>query len=241
MTDVVNQSQETQVAPPAIADIGETNERVFSQSEVNEIVKRAKHGAIEGFKKLQSDQPQYAAQKYGETSLSAPNLNDDHIRQLAEEAAVRHIDKVRQEALNKSQEEMAQRVVQNFWAKTQSGKEKYQDFETVTRDIPLGIFPNVVQMLAEQIENADDVLYDMGKSLTKMAAIETLANQEIKSGLSPASALRELKRLANSLKENNEAKNIRVPNEPLNQMRPSISGTDSGAMSVSDYRKKYKV
>ncbi len=130
---------------------------------------------------------------------------------------------------------MAQRTVQNFYSKTQTGKEKYQDFEAVTGDIQLARFPNVVRLLGDHVENADDVLYELGKDRTKMAMIENLA------ALSPQDAIKQTQRLAASLKENNDAKRMRIPNEPLSQMRPSTTGTDSGALSVSDYRKKYKV
>ncbi len=38
-------------------------ERVFRQSDVNDIVKKAKYGAVEDYKRLQSEQPQYVQQK----------------------------------------------------------------------------------------------------------------------------------------------------------------------------------
>ncbi len=162
-------------------------------------------------------------------------LPEDRINKLVEEATERHIDKVRQDAYQKHQEEMAQRVVQNFYNKTQSGKEKYQDFDTVTGDIPLMHFPKVVELLADHVENADEVYYELGKDLLKMSGIETLARESM-----PA-AIKEMKRFSKSLKDNEDARRIRQPNEPLSQMRPSNAGTDMGAMSVKDYRKKYKV
>lgn len=245
MTDLVNgmnQGQEVSQVPAAeMASASEqrvaADERVFKQSEVNDIIKKAKYGAVEDYKRLQAQQPQYAQEKYSDNSSlrHSEAMPEDKLKKLVEEAAERHIDRVRQDALEKHQEEMAQRVVQNFYQKTQSGKEKFQDFDTVTGDIPLQHFPKVVELLADHVENADEVYYELGKDLLKMSGIENLARESM-----PA-AVKEMKRFAKSLKDNEDARRIRQPNEPLSQMRPSNTGTDVGAMSVSDYRKKYKV
>jgi hypothetical protein len=49
-----------------------------------------------------------------------------------------------------------------------------------------------------------------------------------------------VQRLSQSIKDNESAGKMRHPNEPLSQMRPSNTGTDNGAMSVKDYRSKYR-
>lgn len=212
-------------------------ERSFRQSEVNEIVKRAKNDAVETYKRLSVEQPQYAQQKYGELHQPQKNasFNEENYRQIAAEEAKRHFEAVKQDALRQSHDEQAKRTVQNFFAKTGKGREKYQDFDHVTGDVDLGRFPNVVQLLGEFIDNSDDVFYELGKDRIKLANLEHLAT------ISPNDAIVQAKRMAQSIKDNQSASKIRFPNEPLSQLKPSNYGTDSGTLTVSDYRKKYKV
>lgn len=228
-------TQQAQAAPTQVV----SEERSFRQSEVNEIVKRAKNDAVDTYRRLNAEQPQYAQQKYGDMSnqntVNNHAFNEENYRKIASEEAKRHLEEVRQDALRQSQDERAQRTVQNFFAKTKTGREKYQDFDQVTGDVDLGRFPNVVQLLGEYIENSEDVFYELGKDRIKLSNLEALAN------MSPNDAIVQARRLSQSIKDNQSAAKMRFPNEPLSQMRPSNTGTDSGAMSVGDYRKKYKV
>lgn len=217
-------------------------ERSFRQSEVNDIVKRAKHGAVEDYRRLQSEQPNYAQQKYGETSApSQPNANPTHVssesdvKRIAAEEVQRLRDQWTQEARTKAETDYAKKTVDNFWNKISPGKEKYQDFDQVTGDIEFARFPNVVQLLADHVDNAHDMLYELGKDRIKMANLEQLAH------MSPRDAIKQAQRLSQSLKDNDSAGKVRTPNEPLNQLRPSNTGTDNGVMSVKDYRARYKV
>lgn len=227
-------------APAQSAPATPVDERTFRQSEVNDIVKRAKHGAVEDFRRLQTEQPSYVQQKYGEAPQAPQSMsqsgapNENEIRRLATEEINRQRDAWVQEARNKSETEYAQRIVQNFHQKISTGKEKYQDFDKVTGDMQLARFPNVVQILAEHVDNAGDVLYELGKDRLKLAQVEQLA------AMSPEDAIIQAKRMSQSLKDNEAASKARVPNEPLSQLRPSNTGTDNGVMSVRDFRNKYK-
>lgn len=216
-------------------------ERTFRQSEVTDIVKKAKYGAVEDFKRLQSEQPNYVQQKNNEgveyqRSQQSPNIaSEQEIRRLASEEAQRFSDQRFQEQQKRYEAETAQKVVQSFWNKIAPGKEKYSDFDAVTGDIEYARFPNVVQLLAEHVDNSHDMLYELGKDRGKMATLEQLAY------MSPKDAIRQAQRMSQSLKDNETASKTRVPHEPLSQMRPSNTGTDNGVMGVSDYRRKWKV
>jgi len=227
----------TSSQPPVQSNAPATqDERTFRQQEVSEIVKRAKHDAVESYRKMQTEQPQYLQQKYGDANVAQPsNFGEEHYRKIAAEEAQKHLDGVRKEALQKSQDEHAQRTVDNFFNKISAGKEKYKDFDSVTGDVELARFPNVVQLMADHVDNAGDVYYELTKDRTKMAMLEQLAL------MSPKDAIVQARRLSQSIKDNEAASKIRTPNEPLSQLRPSNTGTDNGAMSVKDYRKKYKV
>ena len=245
-SDVISQPGNTTSAPtPAVsnnAPVSTPDERTFKQSEVNDIVKRAKYGAVEDFKRMSTEQPQYAQQKYGENSNQSQPVNmqqgtqgEEHLRKIAAEEAQRLRDQWVQEARSKSEAEYAQRIVNNFFQKVAPGKEKYQDFDQVTGDIDFGRFPNVVQMLSEHVDNSHDVLYELGKNRLNMGNLEQLAL------MSPKDAISHVQRLSQSLKDNDAASKVRLPNEPLSQIRPSNTGTGSGgALSMADLKAKYR-
>ena len=222
------------------APVQTSDERNFKQSEVNEIVKKAKYGAVEDFKRLHAEQPNYAQQKYGQpTDYQQPTntnagFSEDNLRRIASDEIQRSRNQWMQESQAKSEADAAQRIVQNFWNKISPGKEKYQDFEKVTGDIEYARFPNVVQLLADHVDNSHDILYELGKDRIKMSQLEQLAV------MSPRDAISHAQKLSQSLKDNEAARNLRTPNEPLSQMRPSNTGTDTGVLGVKDLRRKYK-
>ncbi len=226
----------SQAAPAQTSD-----ERSFRQSEVNDIVKKAKYGAVEDFKRLQTEQPNYAQQKYGQpvdnqqSANTGANFNEDNLRRIASDEIQRSRNQWMQESQAKAEADSAQRIVQNFWNKISPGKEKYEDFDKVTGDIEYARFPNVVQLLADHVDNSHDILYELGKDRIKMAQLEQLAL------MSPKDAISHAQKLSQSLKDNETARNIRTPNEPLSQLRPSNTGTDTGVLGVKDLRRKYKV
>jgi hypothetical protein len=238
-TQGMGQSQDTssaQSSPPPISAPAQVapEERTFKQSEVSNLVSRAKNEAVESYRRQQQDRPDYVDQKYGREQ--SPQSNDERIRQVAAEEAKRHFENVRQEAYQKSQDEMAQRTVQNFRSKVQSAKDKYQDFDKVApNEDTLVSYPNVVQLLGDYVDNSGDILYHLGQDLTKLELIESMAVR------SPQAAIKHMQKLSQSIKDNDAASKVRLPNEPLHQMRPSNTGTDSVAMSVRDYRNKYRV
>ncbi len=235
MEEVLGQNQSAETAPVVTSAPAETQaERTFRQSEVNDLVKRVKHDAVEDYRRLQEKQPQYAEQKYG-SQPAGQQLTDSEIRRLASEEIQKQRDAWQAESQSKYEQDNAARIVKTFWDKVASGKEKYDDYEQVTGTIKLARFPNVVQLLSEHIDNADEVLYELGKNRGKLAQLEQL------SLMSPEDAIEDAKRLAGSIKANNVANNTRKPNAPLSQQRPSTVGTDAGTtLSLRDLKAKYR-
>lgn len=241
-TQGMSQSQDTSVSSSAssanVSSPAPTSheERTFRQNEVSDLISRAKREAVESYRRQQSEQPQYVEQKYGDSRQQQNQPSqEDRIRQVAAEEAQRHFESVRQEAYQRSQDEMAQRTVSNFKSKIAAGREKYQDFDKVApNEDVMASYPNVVQLLGDYVDNSGDILYHLGQDETKMELIESMALR------SPQAAIRHMQKLSQSLKDNDAASKIQLPREPLHQMRPSNTGTDNGVMSVSDYRKKYR-
>jgi hypothetical protein len=217
-----NQNQEPVEKPES------ATEKMLRQSEVNDIVGRAKREAVESYRRQNEQKPIENFQPHSQ-------MGEHDYRRVAAEEAQRLRDEWISEARNKSEAEHAQRVVNNFWDKIAPGKDKYEDFDKITGDIEYSRFPNVVQLLADHIDNSHDVLYELGKDRLKMAQLEQLSQ------MSPRDAITHAKRLSQSIKDNESASTMKHAREPLSQSRPSNIGSDSGAMSVSDYRRKYKV
>lgn len=238
MEEVLGSSTES--APVASAPVAESTptERTFRQSEVNELVKRVKHEESQKRDRLYQEQPQYAEQKYGsqqpQIQHSQQSLPEADIRRMASEEAQRLRDTWVSDAQSKSEQDNAQRIVKNFWDKVAPGKEKYEDFEKVTGNIELSRFPNTVQLLAEHIDNSGDVLYELGKNRLKMAQLESLSER------SPNDAIVEVQRLAQSIRDNDQAGKLRQANAPLSQQRPSNVGTAGGPLTMADLKRKYR-
>lgn len=240
MEDVIGQS--TDVSTPVPVSAPETSapqEKMLRQSEVNDIVgKRSQEAAsraVEQYKRSQeSTQSSYQSQNV--QPQQNYSMSEERYRQVAAEEAQKIRDTERSEWQTRSETENAQRIVKNFYDKMAVGKDKYEDFEKVTGDVELQRFPNTVHMLAEMVDNPHDVLYELSKNRAKLAQLELTAREF------PQEAIHDLRRLAESIKNNEAASNRRTPNAPLSQQRPSNLGTDSGsnALSMRDLKSKYR-
>lgn len=229
----------TSSAPESSYSSSQSDERLFKQSEINDIVSRAKRDAVEGYKRKSERSEtgyndQYASQTQHTSSSPTQYLSHDDVRRMAAEESQRLRDEWINDAQRTAQENDAQRIVGEFFNKLSTGKDKYQDFEKVVGDVDYGRFPNVVQLLNNYTDNLHDVMYDLGKDRSKLATLEQLCQ------ISPRDAIVQAQRLSQSIRDNEGATKIRSPHEPLSQMRPSNTGTDNGAMSVKDYRKIYR-
>lgn len=221
---------------PAETAVQKTNERLFTQSELNEIVGRAKHDAVESHKRQQAQQG--SLQKTHEpqiTSVSQKQISEEDIKRLASEELNRQREEWERQNLERQHADAAQRIVNAYKDKIAAGKDKYQDFEAVTNNVDMRYYPNVVQLLAEQVDNASDILYDLAKNRTKLYQLESACQHN------PQDAIYEIRRLSDSIKANEQVLQMKASNSPLSQQRPSNTGTDSGAaLSMSDLKRKYK-
>ena len=232
MDEVLNQSASTNVAPGG-SEAAASQEKMLRQSEVNEIVGRVRQEANAKLEELRRSQEQARQQQPRESSSE---MSEDKFRKLAAEEAQRLRDQWISETQQRADEQSAQRIVKSFYDKMESGKQKYEDFDAVTSDLELRRFPNTVQMLAEHLDNAHDVLYELSKNRAKLAQIEMTAKEF------PQESLYELRRLADSIRKNEEASGTRQARTPLSQQRPSNVGTDSGSvLSLRDLKAKYRV
>ncbi len=221
---------------PAEAVVQKPSERLFTQSELNEIVGRAKHEAVESHKRQQTQQaPQQQSYAQQQSTNSFKSLSEDDVKRLTGEELGRQREEWERQSLERQQADAAQRIVSAYKEKIAAGKDKYQDFEAVTNNVDMRYYPNVVQLLAEHVDNASDILYDLAKNRIKLYQLESTCQHN------PQDAIYEIRRLSDSIKANEESSRMKTSNSPLSQQRPSNTGTDSGAaLSVRDYKRMYK-
>lgn len=211
----------------------QAQERLFKQAELNEIVGRAKHEAVESYKR-QNQQVSQQAPQYSNAPTSK-TLSEDDVKRLTGEELNRHREEWTRESQERMNAEAAERIVNSYKEKISAGKEKYEDFEAVTNNVDMRYYPNVVQLLAEYVDNSHDVLYDLAKNRSKLYQLESTCQHN------PQDAIYEIKRLSDSIKANETHSKMTTARSPLSQQRPSNTGTDSGnTLSMRDLKAKYR-
>lgn len=211
-------------------------EKMVPQSQVNEIVGNAKREAAErAVEAYKRNQVQSATQSAQAQEHGYRNASEDDIKRLAGDEIKRQFTQLEQEAQERANNEAARRIVGMFKDKIDAGKEKFQDFDSVTSNVAMQRYPNVVQLLAEHVENTADVLYHLAQNRDKLYRLEKLSEHNA------ADAIYEVKRLSDSIRSNDEISKAKQANSPLSQQRPSNTGTESGALSMSDLKRKYRV
>lgn len=202
-------------------------EKLFKQSELNQIVGREKREAVEKYKasieESQGRPPSYPS-----------SLTIDDVKRTTAEEVERLRNEYQESAIRTSQEQEAKRIAGDFFTKLESGKAKYPDMMKSMEDIDFPQYGNAVQ-LATMVDNTVDVWNHLVSDPIKLEAINLMASR------SPKAAMSTIQKLSASLKENEQAANFKHPNAPLSQLRPSNTGVAEGAMTVSDLRKKYRV
>jgi hypothetical protein len=231
--DNASDMSQTQVEPTV-----QVTEKMVPQSQVNEIVGHAKREAaeraIDAYKRQQAQSAPAQASQHHEPS-SQRNMSEDDIKRVTGDEIKRHFTQLEQEAQERANVDAANRIVGMFRDKVVAGKSKFEDFESVTGNVAMQYYPNVVQLLAEHVDNTADVLYHLAKNRDKLYRLEAL------SGHNSSDAIYEMKRLSESIKSNEDGAQIKHPNSPLSQQRPSNTGTDSGSsLSMADLKKKYR-
>jgi hypothetical protein len=210
------------IAPIGTSDVGQDvqQEKMLRQSEVNELVGRVKHDAYtKGVRDAQQPQQQSAPQ--GQSMGGMPQVTEDHVRQM-----------IAEEQHRQTQMAEAHKTLSNFAEQMGTGKGKYSDFdETVAKLGDLKTYPHIVQLATDQ-GMAGEIMYELGRNPGKVASLTTLAY------INPDLAKIEMKKLADSIKTNEQGSQSPSVPEPLSQIKPSTVGSDNGSSSVRDLRKK---
>lgn len=225
--------EDTESAPP---------EKMLPASQVNELIKKAKRkgeqkmqeqldAAKQQIEQLQSQQGQQQAQGQPETQQpQAQGIDPQQIQQQVMQLLQQQQQEAEQKRQQEQLEQEVNQVAEQYFGKMAQGKDMFDDFEAMTADFNPAEFPQLV-FLANQMDNTPAIIYELRKNPGKLADLAVLVEK------SPNMARNELSKLSESIKRNDEAKrNLQEPQDPLNRLKPSPVGTDSGAKSVRDFK-----
>ena len=113
------------------------------------------------------------------------------------------------------------------------GAQKYEDFQETVADLELQHYPSIVQLLADHVDNAADVLYELAKNRSKISVLDFAYNKN------PKDAIYEIKKLSKSIKANEEALQMKMPNSPSSKTKISPS-SGSSQPSMAELKAKYR-
>ena len=209
------------IAPESVSIPQDAAEKMIKQSEVNELLGKAKHASYEKGRREALEAMQAQQQPQGQSMGGMPQLTEEQVRQL-----------IADEAQKQTQYTAAQNVLSNFAEQMKAGKGKYPDFdETIAQLGPMQNLTHLVQ-LAHDTGISGDVMYELGKNPSKVATLTTLAY------VNPHLARYEMNKLAESIRKNEAAAKTPQADEPLDQIKPSTVGTDNGSNAIRDLRRK---
>lgn len=205
-------------------------EKMIPQSKVNEIVGAAKKSAYE---KAHMD----AMSQLKGTQSPVESSNNGDIKNIVNNQISGYLNDLYQAQQAEIAKHEAKKTLESLQVKVDAASKKYDDFEEVTKDIPYASFPNLLSA-SDAFDNSGDLLYHLGKNPSKF--------RELASSLSHdnplrAVAMKELKNLSDSLKNNETAVRKGSSREPLGHIRPSNVVMDSGKkQTITDLRRKWR-
>ena len=240
--DIAEELQDTVVVEPEDSQESKEShpEKMLTASQVNVLIQKAKR---KGEQKMQ-EQLEAARQEIEQLKAQQPQQQQAQVMQQQQPQGVdvnalqQHVmqgiqQQMQEEQKRREQEQIEQevnQVAQQYFGKMAQGKDLHEDFEAITADFNPAEFPELVFM-ANQLDNTASVIYEIRKNPGKLADLVTLM------GKSPSMAKTMLGNISDSIKRNDEAKrNLQEAQDPLNRLKPSPVGTDSGTKSVRDYK-----
>lgn len=208
-------------------------EKTLSQSQVNDIVKREKAAVAEKVRRELEQQFQGEIEKVKQAPQSVGGMVQPDMAEIEEKIFNRVIEKAREVDEKESQERFAEQIqsqADQYRHKIGVGKERFEDFDEVMRDFDPREFPELA-LIAGQQEDTSAIMYELAKNPLKLAQLDLLRKR------SPNMALKEMKKLAQSIQQNQQAKENHVKSPaPLNRLKSSTVGADDGKMTIRDLK-----
>jgi len=208
-------------------------EKVFTQSELNEIVGRVKAEERNRYSTTAVQQPQSQDTQQSQqqntqpTQLGGmPQLTEAQVKQLIEQ----HAPQVLSQQL---QQQQVYNMNMQYVQKLEAGKTGIADFDTKVAALNLPAHLELIPLLnSVDASIAADVTYDLAENPQKFANLKVL------NMMNPQLAAQELNKLAESVRKNKTASQAKFPNEPLGQIKTSVTGADNSPLTVADLKRQ---
>ncbi len=209
--------------PQASQDGSVQLEKTLPQSEVNKI---AAHVRAEAYEKGRQE-----AFAQAQATIS-PGLSEEQARHIAQQEFQRQQQELSSQMQKKQAETYAEQIIGDFESKMKPGIEKYEDFTDKVKELQLVNMPALIPYITGA-EHPAEVMYELANNPSKIGSLLALHNQ----GLGHL-ARAEIGKLSKSIDANlNAAQNVRTPQEPLSQVKPSkIAG--EALESIHSLRRK---
>jgi hypothetical protein len=201
-------------------------EKMLSQSEVNNLVGKVKHEAYERGKResLGGMKPSEHVQQ--NTFGGMPQqMTEEHIAKIVNES----LHNFSQEAQRTAQEAHARRQAEEITGSLAQKCLSVPDFEQKMQGFEWqGITPFIPSLASK--DNPGEILLELKENPEKIAQLAFLQREM------PAAYEKKLNDLSQSIKMNQMAGKRPTAREPLSQITPSVTGKDSGSLTVKDLR-----
>lgn len=224
--EVVSIPEQVEITESSSKPVDKTGDFV-TKEEMNRIVHERtssvkKKALQEGYEKAKSELQSNVSNNSVPSNLNT--LSRDEVNRLIDERG--------EQAKNSA---LLNNAIESFHQKMKPGKESYKDFDEAIGKLRLPSIPEIA-LLASQVDNTSDVMYDLATNPSKISAILTLARDPNTVHL----AQEAINQLATSIKNNKDPSKTHMSSkEPLSQIRSSTTYSDSGTMSSSDWKKRY--
>lgn len=241
--DIAEELQDTNVGEVEAVAEAPPPEKMLPASRVNELVQKVKRdgarkmqeqldAAKQQIEQLQSQQGQQQA-PVQQSPTHTPQGQSVDAEQIQQQVMQMMQQKMQEDEAKRQREQLEKEVndvAQQYFGKLAQGREAYEDFDAVTADFDPAAFPQLVY-LATQADNTAAIIYELQKNPAKLASLSVMVDK------SPAQARKMIAQLSESIKTNDDAKrNLQQAQDPLNRLKPSPVGTDSGTKTVRDFK-----
>ena len=222
-------------------DIVREQEKMIPASEVSRHIAGAKKKAYDKAKreyeeKLRQTNEVVNQQSPGTRSdvdqMRMNNPNSDP-RSMMREELEKLLQEQEQMRMRAHHENEARKILTELATKVEDAQKRIPDFKDVISQFDFTATPELLEA-SNLFDNSGDILYDLAKNPSKIGSLRSLAQ------ISPTAVFGEMRKLSDSIKQNQTAKSTQFAKEPSRTFQSSNVGGDSGNLSLADLKRKYR-
>lgn len=209
------------------------SEKMVPQSKVNELIAAKMAVASQRAREEAEREYQRKIEELNATRQAQAERNETVSRDVDADAIYQQVqEKFNAEMQQRQIESQMSQVAQNYIARVNDSRGRYEDFDAVTAEFDPTAFPQLVYLVSG-LENAGDIVYELAKNPSKLVTLDALAQR------APRQAQAELVKLSRSIADNQQALQAaqgQATNAPLDRLQASRVNASGSPKSVADFR-----